>query len=149
VSAPSTEPPDPLPSPMMRHATRLAFAGCVVLLGCAGAGSDEPDHVIPAPAEPIVIAVTVSNGLEPRANVTIRLISDDATRILGTVAPGHERTFQVDVPEISPEYRLRATSPAFADAIRSEPFSLSADSWVRWSIADNVLVVDRLPETSP
>lgn len=137
--------------PRIRHATRLALAGCVLLLGCASAGSEEPDYEVPPRDEPVVVVipVNVSNELEPRANVTIRLRSGDRTRILGSVTPGRERSFQVDSPELSAEYRLTATSPAFADAITSEPFSLSADSWVRWSIADNVLVVDQRVETAP
>ncbi len=128
--------------------------GCVTLLGpagaaCAGGGREEPDFDVPASAQRSVVAFTVSNELAPRASVTVRLRSGETTRILGSVTPGQERTFEVELPASAPEYRLTATSVAFTDAITSESFSLSARSAVRWRIADNALVVDRLPETSP
>ena len=128
--------------------------GCVTLLGpagaaCAGAGSEEPEFEVPASARRIEVAFTVSNELTPRASVTVRLRSGETTRILGSVTQGQERTFEVELPASAPEYRLTATSVAFTDAITSESFSLSASSAVRWRIADNALVVDRLPETSP
>jgi hypothetical protein len=133
---------------------RWALVGCVTLLGpagaaCAGAAGEEPGLEVSASAQRIEVAFTVSNELAPRASVTVRLISDDATRILGSVTPGLQRIFEVELPASAPEYRLTATSVAFADAITSESFSLSASSAVRWRIADNALVVDRLPETSP
>jgi hypothetical protein len=117
--------------------------------GCAGAGSEEPDVDVPTAARRIVVAFTVSNELAPRASVTVRLRSGETTRILGSVTPGLQRTFEVELPASAPEYQLTATSVALTDAITSESFSLSADSAVSWRIADNVLVVDRLPESSP
>jgi len=129
----------------------MALVSGVTLLGCAGAGtvSEEPDVDVPASARRIEVAFTVSNELAPRASVTVRLRSGETTRILGSVTAGQERTFEVELPASAPEYRLTATSVAFADAITSEAFSLSARSAVRWRIADNALVLDRLPETSP
>jgi len=129
----------------------MALVSGVTLLGCAGAGtvSEEPGVDVPASARRIEVAFTVSNELAPRASVTVRLRSGETTRILGSVTAGQERTFEVELPASAPEYRLTATSVAFADAITSEAFSLSARSAVRWRIADNALVLDRLPETSP
>ena len=128
--------------------------GCVTLLGpagaaCAGAGGEEPGLEVSASAQRIEVAFTVSNELAPRASVTVRLRSGETTWILGSLTPGRERTFEVELPASAPEYRLTATSVALTDAITSESFSLSASSAVRWRIADNALVVDRLSETSP
>jgi hypothetical protein len=131
------------------NARRLALAGCVALLGCAGTGSEEPGYAVSPRTEPIVIAFTVSNQIAPPASVTIRLQGGGTTWILGNVTPGQERTFPVDLPEIAGEYQLTATSVAFTDAITSQAFSLSPDSWVRWTIADNSIEVGQRQETSP
>lgn len=133
---------------------RLALLGSAALLGaagaaCAGAASEEPGYEIPASARRIAVAFVVSNRLEPRAHITVRLESGETVRILGSVTAGRERTFELRLPASAPEYRLTATSPAFADAITSEAFSLSEPSAVTWRISDNALVVDRLQETSP
>jgi hypothetical protein len=133
----------------------LALGGFVMLLGlaaaCAGRGSEEPDVDVPTFPRRIVVAFTVSNELAPRASVTVRLRSGETTRILGSVTPGLERTFELELPASTPtpEYRLTATSVAFSDAITSESFSLSPDSWVRWTIADNSIEVGQRQETSP
>jgi len=139
---------------LFRMTRRLALVGCVTLLAlvvgsCAGAGGEEPEVDVPTSARRIVVSVTVSNELAPRASVTVRLRSRETTRILGSVTPGRQRTFEVELPASAPEYQLTATSVALTDAITSESFSLSADSAVSWRIADNVLVVGRLPEPSP
>lgn len=63
------------------------------------------------------------------------------TRVLGTVAAGRERTFQLDLPEAEAEYRLTASGAALSEPIASEPFRLSKSSTLRWSVAANDLQV--------
>lgn len=94
-----------------------------------------------------MIPITVYNDLTPRASATIWLRGEEATRILGSVIPARERTFQVDWPEHPGEQRLVATM--YTGKLTSENFSISANSTVRWTLADNLLVIGQQPEQRP
>ncbi len=125
----------------------LPFAACIAVVGCAGGRSDDPDPALAEPSQRTVIPITVNNDLAPRASATIWLRGEEATRILGSVAPGRERTFNVDWPEHSGQQRLAATM--LNGKLTSESFSISANSAVRWKLADNALVIGQQPEKRP
>lgn len=132
------------------HWGRFVLVGCATLSGCASAGSDDLDRAVDPRAElpqRTVIPITVNNDLAPRASVTIWLRGEEATRVLGSVAPARERTFRVDWPEHSGEHRLAATM--LNGKLTSESFSISANSAVRWKLADNALVIGQQPEKRP
>jgi hypothetical protein len=125
----------------------VAWAGSLGLTGCAGGGGNEPDPTLPPPGENIVIPVTVVNNVSPGTNITVRFISLGGTRILGSVGPGRERTFQVGSPSMTGQFRLNATGPALGQEITSQAFSLFPNSTVRWTLIGNQLVVgERLGE---
>jgi hypothetical protein len=117
------------------------WAGSLGLAGCATGGGDEPDPTHPPPGENIVIPITVNNNLSPRTNVTIRFISLGGTRILGSVSGGRERTFQVDSPPMTGQFRLNATGPRLGREITSQAFSLFPNSTVTWILIGNQLLV--------
>jgi hypothetical protein len=114
------------------------------VLACTSAAPREPDASLPPP--PIAVTVTVRNALSPPAGITVRLQEGGTTRVLGTVAAERERTFQLSLPDVEAEYRLTASGVGLPEAIASEPFRLSKDSAVRWSVAENDLeVVEAFP----
>lgn len=124
----------------------VVAAGSLGLVGCAGGGGDEPDPTLPPPGENIVIPITVVNNLSPGTNITIRFVSLGGTRILGSVSPGRERTFQVDSPSMTGQFQLNATGPGLGETITSQAFSLFPNSAVRWTLIGNQLVVgERMP----
>ena len=119
----------------------VSAAGSLGLVGCAGGGGDEPDPTLPPPGENIVIPITVVNDVSPGTNITVRFISLGGTRILGSVGGGRERTFQVDSPSMSGQFRLNATGPGLGQEIVSQAFALFPNSMVRWTLIGNQLVV--------
>jgi len=126
-----------------------AILSCVVsvLPGCAGGGSSEPVSGTPAPGESNVIPISVNNNLSPRTSVTVRLINDGVIRILGGVGGGAERTFDVGSPGLTGQHRLSATGTGLDQEVLSQPFTLSANSTVGWTLAGNSLLVgERLGE---
>ncbi len=124
----------------------VGAAGSIGLIGCAGGGGDEPDPTVPPPGENIVIPITVDNNWTPGTNITIRFVSLGGSRILGSVSPGRERTFQVDSPAMTGQFQLNATGRGLGEAITSQAFSLFPNSAVRWTLVGNQLVVgERMP----
>ncbi len=119
----------------------VAWIGSLGLTGCAGGRGGEPDPTLPPPGEDIVIPITVVNDVSPGTNITVRFISLGGTRILGSVGPGRERTFQVGSPSMTGRFRLNATGPALGQEITSQAFSLFPNSTVRWTLIGNQLVV--------
>jgi len=120
-----------------------AIVSSLVLLGCASGGSSEPDPGTPASGESIVIPISVNNNLRPRTSVTIRLISDGVTRILGGVGGSAERTFEVGSPALTGQHRLSATGTGLDQELLSQPFTLSASSTMRWTLVGNSLLVGK------
>jgi hypothetical protein len=119
----------------------IALAGFVLLQGCAGGGGGEPDPTLPPPGENIVIPITVNNNWTPRTQVTVRLVSDGVTRILGSVGGGRERTFDVDSPSLSGRHTLTATGFTARDRLTSTPFTLFGNSTVTWRLVENAIVM--------
>jgi len=124
-----------------------AIVAAVVFPGCAGGGSSQPDPGPTVSGESIVTPIFVNNNLSPRASVTVRLISDGVTRILGGVGGGAERTFDVGSPGLTGQHRLSATGTGLDQEVLSQPFTLSANSTVGWTLVGNSLLVgERLGE---
>ncbi|MEJ2342282.1 MAG: hypothetical protein P8Y10_08765 [Gemmatimonadales bacterium] len=134
---------DSLAATVWRCAAAAASLG---LIGCAGGGGDEPDPTVPPPGENIVIPITVYNNWTPSTSVTVRFVSLGGTRILGSVNGGRERTFQVDSPPMTGQFRLSASGTRLDADIVSQAFSLFPNSAVRWTLVGNQLVVgERMP----
>lgn len=124
----------------------VAAAGSIGLAGCASGGSEEPDPTAPPPGENIVIPITVNNNWTPGTLITVRFIGLGGTRILGSVSPGRERTFQVDSPAMTGQFQLNATGTGLGQDITSQAFSLFPNSSVRWTLIGNQLLVgERMP----
>ena len=115
---------------------------CAGLLACGGGGATEADPGRPPAGEPIVVKVTVNNNIQPRTQVTIRLRSSGVTRILGSVSPGSERTFDIEDPTLTGRHNLTADGSTLAQSMTSQPFTLFANSWVVWTLTGNLLRVD-------
>ena len=133
-----------------RLAAACALVSSVVFGACTSGGRAKSDPAMPAADENVVIPITVNNNLSPRTNVTVRLISGGVTRILGGVGGDRERTFQVDTPALTGEHRLSATGTDLNRDLLSQPFTLFANSSVRWTLVSNSLLVgEQLDEPQP
>ena len=115
----------------------------LLALGCATGGDGESSG---ARSE---VEFEVENDLVPRAPVTVRLLaSDRGTITLGGVSAGQTRTFRHDEALLAGNYRLTAQVPQ-GETLDSQPFTLSPNSHVFWSLNQNDLTVGFQKPGSP
>lgn len=89
------------------------------------------------------VEVEVRNDMLPRADLTVRVISEGGFRqLLGGVAPGATRTLRFREPSYPGRYRLVGQRPDGTE-VTSLPFTLFAGAHVTWTVRDNQLSVER------
>jgi hypothetical protein len=117
---------------------RLTAPAALLLLAACAAGGR---------ARAGAVEVEVRNDMLPRADLTVRVVSDGGFRqLLGGVAPGATRTLRFQEPLYTGRYRL-VGQRADGTEVTSLPFSLFAGARVTWTVRENRLSVGRSGST--
>jgi hypothetical protein len=112
----------------------------VALLPLVACSSSSGGGASPAGAADEV-SITVENRINPRVELTVRLITPSAQRlVLGSVRPGGTSTLSYRGTLERTEYRIEAESSR-GNQLTSQPFVLFPGARVVWSLPQNSVAV--------
>lgn len=118
----------------MNRRTAVRLAAALLALGCTSATTRNE-----GPPRPV--ALEIDNNLALPTDLTIYAITDGGTRrLIGSVPPARNVTFQFTPESYSTQYRLIAKTP-LGRQLRSEPFVVGSGmtGQIIWTLVPNII----------